>query len=78
LPKAEQAAAQVLVEELEKRIGKRLPVSTAWPNRGLVVAVTSKAVDALAGHAVPCREGGERPELRPEVLEVGCRTLRQD
>ena len=33
VPKAEQTAAQVLVEELEKRIGKRLPVATAWPKQ---------------------------------------------
>ncbi len=70
LPKAEQAAAQVLVEELEKRTGKRLPVSTAWPKDGLVVAVTSGPADAMWGHAVPKREGGERPEMRPEGYRV--------
>jgi len=78
LPKAEQAAAEALVEELEKRIGKRLPVSTSWPSHGLVVAVTSRAVDALAGHAVPRREGGERPELQREGYRVffeGSKTL---
>src|ERR1041384_5098403 len=52
LPKAEQAATQVLVEELEKRIGKRLRVSTTWPKSGLVVAVTSGPADAAWGHPV--------------------------
>ena len=70
LPKAEQAATQVLVEELEKRIGKRLPVSTSWPSDGLVVAVTSGPADPVPGHAVPKREGGERPETKPEGYRV--------
>jgi hypothetical protein len=70
LPKAEQAAAQVLVEELEKRIGKRLPVSAAWPKAGVVVAVTAGPADAAWGHAVPRREGAERPETRPEGYRV--------
>jgi hypothetical protein len=70
LPKAEQAATEVLVEELEKRIGKRLPVSTSWPKDGLVVAVTSGPADAAWGHAVPRREGGEPPETRPEGYRV--------
>jgi len=66
LPKAEQTAALMLVEELEKRIGKRLPVSTAWPKEGLVVVVTAGGTDPAWGHAVPRREGGDRPEMRPE------------
>jgi hypothetical protein len=70
LPKAEQAATQVLVEELEKRIGKPLPVSTSWPKEGLVVVVTSGPADAAWGHAAPKREGGERPETRPEGYRV--------
>ncbi len=52
LPNAEQAATQVLVEELEKRIGKRLPVSTSWPKDGLVVVVTSGPAEAAWGHAI--------------------------
>lgn len=70
LPKAEQAAAQVLVEELEKRTGKRLPVSTSWPKNGLVVAITSGQGDAKWGHLVPQRERGDRPEMRAEGYRV--------
>src|SRR5438445_2595387 len=66
LPKAEQTAAQVLVEELEKRIGKRLPVSTAWPKDGIVVALTSSPADTTGGHAVPKPGAGDRPEARRE------------
>src|SRR6185436_19194534 len=62
LPKAEQTAARVLVEELEKRIGKRLPVSTAWPKEGSMIVLTSGSVDSLGGHAVPKRESSNRPE----------------
>src|SRR5690349_14607301 len=53
LPKAEQTAARVLVEELEKRIGKRLPVSTTWPAEGPVVVLSLASTDAIAGHALP-------------------------
>src|SRR5881396_2904629 len=66
LPNAEQTAARMLVEELQKRIGKRLRVSTSWPRDGIVVALTSSSADAAGGHAVPKREGGDRPETRPE------------
>ena len=70
LPKAEQTAAQVLVEELEKRIGKRLPVSTAWPKDGIVVALTSSPADTAGGHAVPKPGSGDRPEARREGYRV--------
>jgi len=74
LPKAEQTAALVLVEELEKRIGKRLPVSTVWPKEGVVVVVTAGGIGPVSGHAVPNREAGDRPEMRPE----GYRVLAED
>lgn len=70
LPKAEQTAAQMLVEELEKRMGKRLPMVTSWPKKGLVVAVTAGAADETWGHAVPKRPGSGRPETRPEGHRV--------
>ncbi len=70
LPKAEQAAVQVLVEELEKRIGKRLTVSTTWPKDGLAVVITSGPAEAAWGHVIPKREGGDRPETRPEGYRV--------
>jgi hypothetical protein len=70
LPKAEQAATQVLVEELEKRTGKRLPVSTSWPKDGLVVVVTSGPAEEAWGHAVPRQEDSETPERRPEGYRV--------
>jgi hypothetical protein len=43
LPNAEKAAATVLVEELEKRSGIRLPVSTSWPRDKAVIAITAEA-----------------------------------
>ncbi|MCX5757871.1 MAG: hypothetical protein NTU83_05080, partial [Candidatus Hydrogenedentes bacterium] len=49
LPKAEQTAALMLVEELEKRIDKRLPISTAWPKEGLAVVVTAGGTDPAWG-----------------------------
>jgi hypothetical protein len=43
LPKAEKTAATVLVEEIGKRAGIRLPVSTVWPQGKTAIAVTSRA-----------------------------------
>ena len=40
LPPAEQTAAHVLVEEVERRTGFRWPISTAWPKRGVVIAIS--------------------------------------
>ena len=70
LPKAEQAAARVLVEELEKRIGKRLLVSTSWPKAGVAVVVTAGPADAAWGQGMPKREGSELPETKPEGYRV--------
>jgi hypothetical protein len=41
LPAAETMAATVLKEELAKRLGATLPVTTKWPARGVVIAVSS-------------------------------------
>lgn len=38
LPAAEQAAGRVLREELQKRTGAALDVSSAWPERGVAIA----------------------------------------
>src|SRR5947208_4714475 len=70
LPKAEQTAARVLVEELAKRTGRRLPISTTWPQQGIAVVLTSSSADAVGGHTVPKRNGGDRPETRPEGYRI--------
>jgi hypothetical protein len=41
LPAAETMAATVLKEELRTRLGVTLPVTTTWPARGVVIAVSS-------------------------------------
>ena len=41
LPAAEAMAATVLKEELRTRLGVTLPVTTTWPARGVVIAVSS-------------------------------------
>ena len=43
LPKAEKTAAIVLVEEVEKRTGVRLTVSTNWPADRTVIAITGES-----------------------------------
>src|ERR1051326_9344312 len=65
LPKAEQSASQVLVEELAKRIGKRLAISTSWPGSGPVVAVTAGTVVQTQAQLVPSGLKGGRPGWRP-------------
>ena len=70
LPKAEQTAARMFVEELEKRVGKRLTIATTWPKEGLVVAITSGVADPAWGHAIPQREGRALPEKQPEGYRV--------
>jgi hypothetical protein len=64
LPKAEKTAAVVLVEELERRTGIKLPTSTQWPSGKPVIAITSEA--NVPGWKVPIRDGQGLPEKRPE------------
>src|SRR5690349_5203121 len=42
LANAEKAAAAVLIEEIEKRSGIRLPESASWPEGKTVIAITSE------------------------------------
>src|SRR4051812_8899579 len=40
LPAAERTAATVLVEEVERRSGIRLPVATSWPTDRVAIAIS--------------------------------------
>jgi hypothetical protein len=53
LPPAERTAGTVLAEEIEKRTGLRLPVVTAWPDSGAVIAITSRPAKSEWGRALP-------------------------
>ncbi|MGA8183648.1 MAG: glycoside hydrolase family 20 zincin-like fold domain-containing protein [Terriglobia bacterium] len=66
LPFAEQTAAKVLVEELEKRTSIRLGISTTWPEGKPVIAITSGTSASEWGRRVPARQGAGLPEARPE------------
>lgn len=74
LPAAEQAAGRVLREELQKRTGAALDVSSAWPERGVVIALSSTRVVPAWQVAPPAAEGptdsGQAPERRPEGYRV--------
>jgi hypothetical protein len=59
-PNAEKAAATVLIEELAKRSGLHLAVSTTWPPDKPVIAITSEANVPQWARTVPSRE--TRPE----------------
>jgi hypothetical protein len=65
LPNAERTAATVLVEEVRKRTGISLRTSTAWPEAGPVIAISSKPAPPGWQHPHPSRQssGAER---RPE------------
>jgi len=69
LPPAEQTAARVLVEEVRKRTGLRWPISTNWPARGSVIALSSGEPASWA-KAMPRREGTDLPENRKEGFRL--------
>lgn len=70
LPPAEQTAVRVLVEEVRKRTGLKWPISTNWPSRGAVVAISSGAGGAGWPRNLPQRNGADLPELRLEGFRL--------
>jgi len=66
LPNAERSAGIVLVEEVGKRTGLQLPLTTSWPENKTVIAISSKKdVDGWKC-PVPVRTGENLPETRKE------------
>lgn len=57
-PAAEQSAAVMLAEEVEKRTGLKLAVRAEWPAQGAVIAITSVREVPEWGRAVPAGEAG--------------------
>ena len=70
LPPAEQMAARVLVEEVKQRTGLTWPISTNWPKRGAVIAISSGPEQTGWERAMPRKTGGDSPELRPEGFRL--------
>ena len=70
LPAAEQTAARVLVEEVQKRTGLKWAITTVWPKRGVVIAIASGAGDTRWLRAEPPRQGNDLPELRSEGFRL--------
>lgn len=70
VPPAEQMAARVLVEEIEKRTGLTWPVSTLWPSNGAVVAISSGQSGTGWREPLPRRPGKDLPEKRPEGFRL--------
>jgi hypothetical protein len=58
LPNAERTAAAMLVDEIANRCGLRLSISTSWPERGSVIAITSERQVPAWKRAIPVRSGG--------------------
>ena len=70
LPCAEQSAATVLIEEIEKRTGIRLSRSTSWPAGKVVIAITSQTNVPGWGRNIPQRTGPRLPEMRAEGYRI--------
>src|ERR1035437_6762390 len=70
LPRAEQSAATVLIEEAEKRTGIRLRRSTSWPVGKVVIAITTQTNVPGWGRDVPQRAGAGLPETRAEGYRI--------
>jgi len=62
VPLVEQTAAAVLVEEVEKRTGITLPVSTAWPTSGVAIALLSGGGTTHGGTPTPSVARTDAPE----------------
>jgi len=69
LPPAEQIIARVLVEEVKKRTGLTWRVSTNWPAKGNVIAISTIA-NPRWPQTIPRREGTDLPERRPEGFRL--------
>lgn len=66
LPPAEQAAATVLAEEIEKRTGIVPRIATDWPGDSVTIAISATAAPAGWPRTIPVRAGDDLPESRPE------------
>lgn len=60
-PPAERAAADVLVEELERRLGAKLPVVSTWP------ASASVTIALVSGTGAPAWSGAPAPPARRDA-----------
>jgi hypothetical protein len=77
LPFAEQTAARVLAEEVEKRTSIRLSTSTKWPEGKPVIAIISGNSVEEWGHQLPVRHGARLPETRAEGYRLYVDTRNQ-
>src|SRR3954453_4423802 len=64
LPAAEKTAATVLVEEVERRSGIRLPIATSWPTDRIAIAITGLPNAPSWGRTVPA------PPAPPESFRL--------
>ena len=77
LPFAEQTAAKVLVEEVEKRTSIRLGTSTKWVEGKPVIAITSGNSIKEWERKIPARQSARLPETRPEGYRLCVDTRNQ-
>jgi hypothetical protein len=76
VPTAEQTAGQVLREELQKRTGLTVDLTTTWPTRGVAIALSSTRTVPEWAAILPKPSGpagslaGQSPEFKPEGYRV--------
>jgi hypothetical protein len=70
LPAAEQAAGQVLQEELQKRAGTPVAVSSDWPARGVAIALSSMRAVPGWPEMPPASSAPDSPERRAEGYRI--------
>ena len=68
---SQEAAAEILVEEIEKRTGILLQTSTNWPTEDrTAIVLTTKKTEIIGGKEVPHRTGTDLPEAQPEGFRL--------
>lgn len=77
LPAAEAAAARVLAEEIKTRTGLIWPITTNWPARGSVIALSSGAASSSWPRSLAPRSGSDLPEHRAEGFRLGVQSADQ-
>ena len=70
LSPAEETAARVLAEEVEARTGLKWPITTNWPTRGHIIAISSGTSSPGWPKALPARSGSDLAERRSEGFRL--------
>lgn len=74
---AKAQAGHILVDEIERRTGIRLPIRHRWPEDApSIIAISTRAGQAEWTKRVPRRDGADLPETKPEGFAIRIKTLK--